>query len=253
MNGTAQMGCYNNCNSTLHGLFWGLSLALTGLLFLMDHLNLLFGYTAWEFWPLLLVVAGVFQIFSHAGRSARIFGLALMGVGGLLLAQTFSPFSVPWGLIWPGALVAVGVVILVSALFYRGRKEGSNERCRPKVTVSSGDTIEMRSVLGAAEERNESRQFSGGSLSSFLGCCGVDLSHAEIEGDAAQLEARTFLGNVEVQVPRHWQVVVNGDQFLANMENRTQTHAQAMDASVEPTKTLHVNAQAMLGNIEIYN
>lgn len=251
MDGTAQMGCYNNCNSTLHGLFWGLSLALTGLLFLMDHLNLLFGYTAWEFWPLLLVVAGAFHALSNSSRWGKGFGLVLMAVGGLLLAQAFLAFSLPWGVIWPGALVAVGVVILVSALFYRGRKEGSNGRCRPKARVSSGDTIEVQSVMGAAEERNESRRFSGGTVSSFLGCCQVDLSFAEIEGDAAHIEARTFLGNVEMRVPRHWQVVVNGDQFLANVENRTQPEVHVGDET--PQKTLHVNTQAMLGNIEVYN
>jgi hypothetical protein len=95
------------------GLFFGGALVVAGVLFLLQHLGMLGGYTAWQFWPLLLVVAGISNLVRRRTIGGFVWGGLLIGGGGLALAHSLSLVALPWGVIWPIGLVLLGLSLIV--------------------------------------------------------------------------------------------------------------------------------------------
>ena len=65
------------------GLFFGGLLVLAGSALLLSHLDLLGGYSAWDFWPLILVLVGIGNLVRSRSGAGRVWGVLLMGGGTL--------------------------------------------------------------------------------------------------------------------------------------------------------------------------
>jgi predicted membrane protein len=227
-------------------VFFGIALVLFGALFLLDHLNMLSGYTAWQFWPLMFVLAGVLHLLGVGPTARRPFGLLLTGIGGVLLAHTLGFIDIHWGLIWPAAIIAVGVylVFAVATRRWRPPKGGAGG-----TGGGSGDRVDGHVIMGDTEEQNDSQKFEGGEASAVMGSYELDLSRAEIAGEEADLYAKAVLGSVEVRVPERWRISVKGNPILGAVEDKTR-----MDPDPpENRKTLNVHSTAVLGSVEIRN
>lgn len=88
-------------------------LIASGAVFLLDQAGVIgLGWMLMLFWPGLLLCFGV-ETLAEAPPRARLWGVALMVAGGLLLADNFG--GLPLGLqrFWPLALVAVGAALIV--------------------------------------------------------------------------------------------------------------------------------------------
>jgi len=96
--------------------FGPILLIAVGVLFLGSNLNLIPGSewgVIWKLWPLLLIVAGLDDLFRRKGIAWPIL---LIGVGGFLLYNNFGPQSwISWTQLfqlWPVLLVAVVIDVL---------------------------------------------------------------------------------------------------------------------------------------------
>lgn len=217
-----------------HGIVWGTMIVAAGVLFLLEHLGQLGGYHAWSFWPAILVVAGVEAM---TRRYRRLFGLALTLTGGLLLVHTLALAPLEWGLIWPILVIGLGVILIVK-VFTRRR--------RMPVPPFSRDLPPGAVIMGSKEDRVDSQQYSGSEVSTVMGSYVLDLTRAEMQGDSATVVAKAVMGAIEIRVPTHWKVQVKTNPVMGAVENKTRE-------PVDAAKTLLVQAEVVLGGIEIRN
>src|SRR5437899_2269156 len=94
--------------------FVGILFILFGALFLADQFNLLrFGSIVATWWPAILILVGLAQ-FTERGR-VRGSGLFLIGLGVVFLLITLGYLD--WdvlGRLWPLALIAIGLSIMLA-------------------------------------------------------------------------------------------------------------------------------------------
>jgi predicted membrane protein len=204
----------------------------------MDHLGALGTREAWDFWPLLLVVAGLTHVVGLCDSTHRIGGIILMGVGALLLGHTLDAFDVRWDLLWPSGVIVLGLY-LVYAVFRHRRHRADNP--------ASPGVVDGWAVMGGREDRNDSPEFEGGEVSAVMGSYELDLSRAGMKGDEVHLYAKAVMGSVEIRVPREWRVTVRGTPVLGSVEDRTGKNGE--DAAERKNLILH--ASAVLGSVEI--
>ena len=115
----------------------------------------------------------------------------------------------------------------------------------PETEETTGRIMSMPSFLGGGEYAYTSKKMKGGKISAVLGGCKVNLRDAEIAGNSMTVDAHTVMGGVEVAVPTHWEVVLNGSPIMGAMENKTRP------AGV--TKKLYITGSAVMGAVEVYN
>jgi predicted membrane protein len=210
----------------------GLLLILLGLGFLLDQVDVLnLGDVLGTWWPLILVAAGVAQLYRHAW----VEGAILVLFGGVLQAWRLEllPGDV-WHYLWPTAIIAIGLWLL------------SSTRGRNAARVQSEDRLDEFAVLGSIENRNESVRFEGGRITALLASVEIDLTQAKLAAEGARLEASAVLGSITLRVPQTWNVAVTGTPLLGSVENKARRDPQAADRPA-----LQIEVTATLGSVEI--
>lgn len=201
----------------------GLLATALGVLFLLDALEVLdAGRTVAAAWPLAVVAAGVVQLVEQ--RRLAPGPVIVVVVGIVLLGSTTGIARPDWSLLWPIALVAVGLWLLL-------RRNGA-----PATDRGSGeDRIEATALLSGRELRSTSRAFTGGTLTAVLGGLEVDLRDAVIAEDGATLDITAILGGIEIRVPSTWHVDVRAAAILGGFDDGRKRTPVPEDA---PTLTI---------------
>jgi predicted membrane protein len=181
-----------------------------------------------------LVIVGV-ESMSRSYR--RLFGVALALAGGLLLVHSLALAPLEWGLVWPVLIIGLGVILIIK-VFTRRR--------RMPVPAFARDLPPDSVIMGSKEDRVDSQEYAGGEVSTVMGSYVLDLRGAEMSGERATVVARAVMGAVEIRVPSHWRVEVEARPVLGAVENRTHE-------PVDATRTLVVQADVVLGGLEIRN
>lgn len=106
----------------LSAVGWAVILIWAGLVFLGDNLGLLARFRPLEAWDLIFIGAGILVILGALIRLLMpeyrrpVTGSVILGV--ILLAIGLQGL-VGWGLIWPGALIIIGLFLLVRGFIWR--------------------------------------------------------------------------------------------------------------------------------------
>jgi len=188
------------------GLFSGGIIAIVGLIFLLDNMGFHVVSQLFRFWPLILIVFGIWNLTCQSGR---VFGGVLTIVGVLFLLDTLGIARFSFGEIWPMIIIGVGVLVMWSSLQARraptmfGKSRGAPEG-DPRTTLN-----EM-AIFGGVERRITSPDFRGGIVNAVFGGVELDLRDAKMVEDQATLEINAVFGGVEIRVPDDWQVVSCG-------------------------------------------
>lgn len=232
-------GCHSHRQGR-PGLFFALATIGTGLVFLLEHLGMLGGYAAWQLWPLYLVLAGLMRLVSgvyvHSGR--WIFGLVLLGAGGVALAHTTGVAGASWPLIWPASLVVLGV-ILIGVVVFRVR--------RPPKRFERSSEGYQRVVLSGRQETCADQEFTEARLEAVLGSYELDLRNARIVGGEAHIYARVVMGGIVLRVSPSWCVRVIGNPVMGSVESKLCSSGEASGP------LLLVHADVVMGSIELKN
>lgn len=219
----------------LGGLLLGLVVLAVGALLLLDSAGTLdAGRVIGDWWPVVVLAAGLLQL-----ATARPLGFGpffLVGAGTfLLLATTGVLGDDPWSYLWPMLVLLAGTAIVLGWF-----------RARGGATLVGDDVVRVARVFSGSDTAVGSQTFRGAALSAIFGGVSLDLRQARpVEG--ASVNATAIFGGVEILVPRGWAISVRGTPVFGGVEDKT-------DRSVPPpdgAPRLHVDALAVFGGVEI--
>ena len=193
---------------------------LAGIGFQLDKLGL-WRWDAAQFWPVLIVVAGLFLILGRPRHRRQDTSMAAADSGS----------ERPAGLGQANSNAAGDAA--------------PERRAGPRHTNSS-DTIRVSHILGGGQERVTSQDFQGGEISAILGGMELDLRDAGLHQGRATLDATIVCGGLELRVPRNWRVNLQATTLLGGTENRHQ-----QPPSEESTGELTITGTVVCGGIEI--
>ena len=219
----------------------GLAVIAVGLLFLLDNLGWLELDMSVQFWPVVLIVAGILKIMGARSTNGSIIGGALLLFGLVLLLKGIGLLSVGWNVLAPVAMIAVGLFVVGRSAMQR--RAGNTSAAALK--GGDEDAVFATAILGAYNRRVTSQQFAGGEITAIMGGCELDLREASLSGDAV-VNIFALMGGITIQVPVDWTVQLEGAPILGGFEEST---LRPKDGS----KRLVVRGYAIMGGVEIRN
>ena len=244
------------------GLAWGLVLVLVGVALLLDHMGVAPFGQLYKFWPLLLVLLGLMNISTQAGRGL---GFVLVVIGVLFQLNTLGYLHLSFRDFWPIVIIAVGVLLLWGSLGSRGyvkkpkidwTQPGAGEAFRNH--FEAADSTDPRSlnavaIFGGCERRFSGESFQGGKAVAVFGGVELDFRDADMEGDEAILEISCLFGGVEVRVPETWTIHSRSMPLFGGFEDKSR-RVKVVDATgATKTKTLIITGVVIFGGVEISN
>lgn len=233
---------------------FGVILIIGGVLVLLSNLNIFLVTDLIDYlWPSALILLGLMSIVEH--RRLTIWGLILVGIGGLYLANAF---ALLYGydtsvLVGPVILVAIGLGLLF------GRRHHEINIHIPKDPIhinvgndyrsSSANTSSRQNYTGFLSGINEhvvDDAFTSCEVTALLGGANMDFRDVKFAGSEATLTLNAIFGGIECFIPKDVRIVTSGTPMLGGFEN----HAVSDQSS---PKTLYIRYTAMFGAVEIKN
>ncbi|MBI4875679.1 MAG: hypothetical protein HY822_13680 [Acidobacteria bacterium] len=226
-------------NAVTPGLVVGLLAIALGVFFLLRNFGLIRYFSSSDLFAIVLIVFGLANLFGSCCSSGRAWGGLLTAAGGLWLAGSLG--LVPWRFsqVWPVLLILLGGFLLWRT--WTWRQTGG-------VETAASPSLRGLAIFGGGKRAVTAKDFRGGEVFAVLGGQEVDLKGADIEGSQAVVDATALLGGVELRVPYHWDVVVEGVAFFGGYEDKTQHPREG-----ETAKRLIVRGFAIFGGVEVKN
>jgi predicted membrane protein len=218
-------------------LIVGFGILALGLLWTLDNLDLIESEPITRWWPAVLIVIGLVQLFDR--RSNKGAPVLMIIVGAVLLLRRLRLVDIDFGDLIPLAIAALGAKLIWEAV--------SRRRIASEITGEPDSEITAFAFMSGVKRQSTARDFRIGSASAIMGGVELDLRNAEVsEGHEAVVDAFAMWGGVEIFVPANWRVI--GDVF------------PLMGAFVDKTAptpgagpTLRVRGTAVMGGIEVKN
>jgi uncharacterized membrane protein YwaF len=101
---------------------FGLVIMGVGVLLLLDRVGSVDVESYWRLWPLGLVILGIGQLARPAASRNICWGATLMLLGIGYLCINYEVLGLDWSNAWPLALVALGIGLVLDALFGQRRE-----------------------------------------------------------------------------------------------------------------------------------
>jgi hypothetical protein len=269
-----------SCYSRERYFAWnGVVLLVVGAILLLDRLGIVPLSDTLRFWPVLLVAAGTVLLVQMASLVGRTLGGVLLAGGLILQASNLGFRPVRGSVLWPLALIGIGIILLGRAIEERNRPPapprlepppGHSDFARPdfvdrfwagaekfragaerfarnlESNHSGSANGEHVAVFSHMERRVTDQNLEKLKVVAVFGGCEIDLRAAGIRGDQAFLEADAVFGGVEIVVPEDWQVSSRGAGVFGGFTDETQPPAN-------PTKQLIVSGAGVFGGVVITN
>ena len=210
----------------------GTGFLAVGALVLLEQQDVLdAGQVIGDWWPVLFLVAALLDLVS---RPPRAVSASVLGIVGLVLLGVTTDVvgASVWELLWPLALVGLGLWLLL-------RRPGAVDR-----DATREETVDVVALFSGRRVVATGPRFRGGTATAVFGGVEVDLAQATIEGEAV-LDTVALFGGVDVFVPLGWRVVLDGPAIFGGHESHVPPPASA-DAP-----TLRVRATAIFGGVDV--
>jgi predicted membrane protein len=224
---------------SLGRLIIGLGIILVGVLILLDNLGMIEARYLFRYWPVLLIAYGAYRMLvPGAGRG---FGLVLLVVGAVLLANVMDLTDINLWELWPVLIILLGLSLILRARSVPGGSSpGGGD-------VTSEDVVSGTAILGGFKRTVNATDFRGATLTAIMGGCELDLRGASMKESQAVIDVFAFWGGVELHVPPAWQVQVEATPILGGVEDKTRSAGEG------ERKRLIIRGQAVMGGVEISN
>ena len=108
-------------------LFIGVMFLLCGVLWTLDNLNIVESEPILDWWPLALVIFGLFHFAGAFGPRRGLAGTVWTTLGVLMVAHNFGYFPLSLFELWPVVLIGIGASIVWRS--YRGPQAGQQTGC----------------------------------------------------------------------------------------------------------------------------
>jgi len=225
------------------GLVPGAVILAIGAIFLLDNMGIVRAGQFFQFWPLILIFAGIVKLLDPCRRA---WGAMLLVIGILLQLNQLGYGHFSWGEMWPMVLIAAGGFAMWSAFQARKVTDG--------LTTNPSDprtTLNESAIFGGVQKRLNAKEFRGGQLQSLFGGIEIDLRDADIAENEAVLYANAIFGGIELRVPESWYVAARGQGIFGGFTDSTRF--TGLGDPDRPKKTLVVMGTAIFGGVEIRN
>jgi hypothetical protein len=188
--------------------FAGLVAIIVGSSLLLNSLNIITVTNIFaDYWPLLIVLAGILVIINDV-RSWAVAGF-LVALGGLFQLRELDIVEVePWTVIWPLIIIFVGISLLFGRS-YTGKR------------VSKSERDDVTAILGGTDIVNHSKHFKQSAATAIMGGAKIDLREATFDKDAL-IEVFSFWGGVEIIVPDNIVIRNQVNNIMAGTEVKVQ-------------------------------
>jgi len=228
----------------------GVLLITAGCLLFLDNLSILPYETADSFWPLVLCVLGGIAFYRTCSTAVKVWAATGFVAGILLVLGNFHIIHATVEMLWPMALIAAGITMMIYRLRWREFKDrfsvGSN--------MSGGGSENMAqeyAVFSHVRRRMESTAFEGGEFTAVFGAIEYDLRWASMGAEKrVVIEANTAFGSIELRVPEAWKVQLEGTAVFGQYEDKT---IPPRPEPGVPTPTLVVRGGTAFGAVTLRN
>jgi predicted membrane protein len=238
-------------------------LILVGLLLLMPYIGFDWSLDLWDFWPCLLILHGTSVLGRSEGRRAD--GWLWIFFGALFMGSNLGFYRMHIGFVWPLLIIALGVMLLARSrpaaapsdpdrkpAGTAGPDRGGSSASGFRSVSDTSETPQILWILGGAHQSVESRRFRSAQVTSVLSKGQIDLTRAEVEGEA-EIDALSILGTVEVIVPKGWEVVMHGTSLVGSMKDETGTSASPGRSGSPSAKRIVIKGLALFGDVIVRN
>ena len=231
----------------------GLVLLALGFMFLVDTTGF-WGRdvnVVGDYWPVLLIAWGLWGIVSN-GFSLKLWPGILVVVGTVLLLSNLDLWDWGFGQLWPLLLVIIGASMLFGNRSrrrrrrHRGRSTGQTGDAENRESVNTSSELRAASVFGGVKEQVTSQSFQGGQVSAIFGGMELDLREAALGDEEVVIEATVVCGGIELKVPKDWLVNIQTTTLFGGTENN-RSQPSAADAKGELT----IIGTVVCGGIEV--
>ena len=254
---------FNPGNSDLTA---GLIILLIGVVLLLKAVGFIF--PGWFLsWPMLMLTIGLIILARHQFRNG--FGMFLVIFGGFFLLKNH--FGIPFTIkpyLLPTGLIILGIYLIlkrnrenrkINDTLFRNptlspKTENTNNfeasaeaQAGPNTNAADPEFLNAQALFTGIERRVFSKNFKGGKASAIFGGTEIDLSQADLQGEAV-LNIEVAFGGIKLVVPPHWNVQVSmGTVFAAGVEDKRFYNP----AGVDPNKVLKIYGSVVFGGLEI--
>ena len=237
-----------HCNkaSTKKTMALALLIIVAGVLLLLNGVGLI-PYELSEIfltWQMLLIVIGVYNLFS---AQHKVGGLITIAVGGIFLyAKLYGLDYNVWNIIWPTVLIIVGASLLVG--HNRRGKRDYQQQSLGATTDDEADVIDEVSIFSGTEKRITSQNFRGGRVVSIFGGSELNMSHAQLSTGVNQIEVLYIFGGSAMIVPSDWEVRMEVTSIFGGFSDKRYKTPEIVS---DPAKTLIVRGLVIFGGGEL--
>lgn len=217
-------------------LIVGIGIFALGILWTLDNLNVLESDRLTDWWPLIIVAAGVTRLFEPT--ASRISSGIIILIGTMLLGDSLDVIEFDLGDLIPLAIAAVGAKLVWDAI---NRRDGS-----ARLASTAGD-ITAVAVMAGVTRHVASESFRRADATAVMGGVEIDLREAKIaEGEQAVIDVFALWGGVEIKVPSDWKVDGRVFPLLGGFDDKS-----ANKSANGPT--LVIRGTAIMGGIDVKN
>lgn len=231
-------------------LFFAVIVIVAGALLLLKGV----GFLPWEVsrillsWQMLLIVIGVFNIFS---MQHKVSGYILVGIGGFFMLDKLFYLNVGfWQVAWPLVLIGIGIAILLNYRKNQGQGYGFSDKGG---THNDGygddvDYLDEVTIFSGTEKTITSRNFRGGRITSIFGGSEINLTQAELSADKNTIEVLSIFGGSTLIVPADWDIKVNVTAVFGGFSDK---RYKRTNVEKDYSKVLRVQGVVLFGGGEI--
>lgn len=204
-------------------VIFGFIVFFLGLGLLLDRVGVnTFSYFISTFWPIILILIGISNLFSKA--KSKITGIIFLILGcSFLLVTTNTINGNILGFIWPIILIIIGLWLMLP---FNKKSFRENIYDKNQLTINTFFTYQMLKI--------ESKELIGGQISSVFSGLELDLRNAQMVPDGATIELNNVFSGVEIIVPKNWRVNIIGKAIFGAFQN----NAEAKEGENNPQLTI---------------
>ena len=214
-----------------------------GAMFLLHNLHLVYFRDVARYWPAILIAVGLVKLVDSAANEGRIAGGILTAVGAIFMAQSLGYLTVGIFDLWPLALIAAGVWMLVQRSFPWPSLGNASSNLKD-------GRMQEAAVFGGGKRNIADPDFRGGKIDAVFGGFEIDLRRSAIVGESAEMEINAVFGGVEIRVPEHWRVEMKGAGVFGGYSDETR---QPNPAEFPVIKRLILKGAAVFGGVVVKN
>jgi predicted membrane protein len=176
-----------------------------------------------------------------------LFGAFLVIAGMLMLLNNLGIIFIPslWRLLWPAFIIWAGFNLLRREPRRRGW-QASSDFSSSADSSSADDVLNLTAILGGAQHRSSSSNFSGANVTAFMGGVNLDLREAKIGSAPAVIDVFAMMGSLELMIPADWTVESQATPLLGGFDDKTIHPA-------DTTKRLIIRGTVLMGGITVKN